>query len=242
MVPTWLTGCMRCCCNVAAPRMLRSGAVKRIQPRASCSACPGSWTRVGGSTLPASPLRSIRPCWHWRSPCRMPGGWRFASPISPVCWRDWASTTARTPRGMSPAPSPQFCAAVPMRCPECSPTAAACCGGSAPIGRRRWLRPWCRDWPRPRRPRVRPPCRRLRPVTSPPPPSPPLVQPRHLLGVETGGIAPSFSPLSARGGLTRAARAWLAASDVTPEEALTVVLCRRQPPAAKAHRWRIGDA
>jgi ribonucleoside-diphosphate reductase alpha chain len=41
-----------------------------------------------------------------------------------------------------------------------------------------------------------------------------------LLGVEVGGIAPAFSPVSHTGGLTRAARSWLAVSGVTPEEAL----------------------
>lgn len=41
-----------------------------------------------------------------------------------------------------------------------------------------------------------------------------------LLGVETGGIAPSFSPLAEGGGLTRSARAWLAARGMTAEAAL----------------------
>jgi ribonucleoside-diphosphate reductase alpha chain len=50
-----------------------------------------------------------------------------------------------------------------------------------------------------------------------------------LLGVETGGIAPSFSPLAASGGLTRAARAWLAAHGRSPEEALADVLAGRNP-------------
>ena len=38
-----------------------------------------------------------------------------------------------------------------------------------------------------------------------------------LLGVETGGIAPAFSPLAATGGLSRTARAWLAANGITAE-------------------------
>ncbi|MEO9189851.1 MAG: TSCPD domain-containing protein [Acetobacteraceae bacterium] len=45
-----------------------------------------------------------------------------------------------------------------------------------------------------------------------------------LLGVETGGIAPAFSPLTEDGGLTRAARAWLAARGVTTEAALAAGL------------------
>lgn len=45
-----------------------------------------------------------------------------------------------------------------------------------------------------------------------------------LLGVETGGIAPAFAPLNAGGGLARWARAWLAVSGRTAEEALAAVL------------------
>ena len=45
-----------------------------------------------------------------------------------------------------------------------------------------------------------------------------------LLGVETGGIAPAFAPLDDSGGLTRAARAWLAARGVTAETALARAL------------------
>ena len=56
-----------------------------------------------------------------------------------------------------------------------------------------------------------------------------------LLGVETGGIAPAFSPLAAGGGLTRAARAWLAATGTSAETALTELLSGRTPfPAAGA--------
>jgi hypothetical protein len=50
-----------------------------------------------------------------------------------------------------------------------------------------------------------------------------------LLGVETGGIAPAFSPVSASAGLTRAARAWLAVSGITAEEALATVLAGGNP-------------
>jgi ribonucleoside-diphosphate reductase alpha chain len=59
-----------------------------------------------------------------------------------------------------------------------------------------------------------------------------------LLGVETGGIAPPFSPLDAAGRLTRAARAWLGARGVTPEAALAESLAGRNPfpaPGAAAH-------
>jgi ribonucleoside-diphosphate reductase alpha chain len=50
-----------------------------------------------------------------------------------------------------------------------------------------------------------------------------------LLGVETGGIAPAFSPLAQSGALTRAAHAWLAVSGVTPEEALAMTLAGGNP-------------
>src|SRR5438270_334813 len=54
-----------------------------------------------------------------------------------------------------------------------------------------------------------------------------------LLGVETGGIAPAFSPLADTGGLTRSARAWLAARGISPETALADLLAGRDPfPAA----------
>ena len=54
-----------------------------------------------------------------------------------------------------------------------------------------------------------------------------------LLGVETGGIAPAFSPLSATGGLTRGARAWLAARGLSADAALAAVLAGEQVfPAA----------
>jgi len=45
-----------------------------------------------------------------------------------------------------------------------------------------------------------------------------------LLGVETGGIAPAFSPLNAEGSLTRAARAWLIARDISAESAVAAGL------------------
>ncbi|MBV9249819.1 MAG: TSCPD domain-containing protein, partial [Acetobacteraceae bacterium] len=50
-----------------------------------------------------------------------------------------------------------------------------------------------------------------------------------LLGVETGGIAPCFSPIDADGRLSRAARAWLAAKDISPDAALTTVLAGGNP-------------
>jgi hypothetical protein len=50
-----------------------------------------------------------------------------------------------------------------------------------------------------------------------------------LLGVETGGIAPAFSVLGPNGALSRAARAWLAVSGLTPEEALAMVLAGSDP-------------
>ncbi|HEY1934627.1 MAG TPA: TSCPD domain-containing protein [Acetobacteraceae bacterium] len=63
------------------------------------------------------------------------------------------------------------------------------------------------------------------------PPGPPEA----LLGAETGGIAPAFSPLAANGGLTRAACTWLAVSGLTAEEALASVLAGSDPfPVATA--------
>ncbi len=53
--------------------------------------------------------------------------------------------------------------------------------------------------------------------------------PEALLGAETGGIAPAFSPLAANGSLTRAARAWLAAGGLTAEEALASMLSGHDP-------------
>jgi hypothetical protein len=54
-----------------------------------------------------------------------------------------------------------------------------------------------------------------------------------LLGVETGGIAPAFSPLDDAGRLTRTAQAWLAARGMTAEAALAASLAGRSPfPAA----------
>ena len=56
-----------------------------------------------------------------------------------------------------------------------------------------------------------------------------------LLGVETGGIAPLFSPLAEGGGLRRTARAWLAARGVTAEAALASLLAGIDPlPLASA--------
>ncbi len=59
-----------------------------------------------------------------------------------------------------------------------------------------------------------------------------------LLGVETGGIAPAFSPLGPTGGLSKATRAWLAVSGLTAEEALAMVLAGGSPlpvSGAQAH-------
>ena len=63
-----------------------------------------------------------------------------------------------------------------------------------------------------------------------------------LLGVETGGIAPAFSPLTDSGTLTATARATLASLGLTPEAALAATLAGRSPfapatapAAAQAH-------
>jgi len=50
-----------------------------------------------------------------------------------------------------------------------------------------------------------------------------------LLGVETGGIAPAFSPLAQSGALSKATRAWLAVSGLTGEEALAMTLAGSLP-------------
>jgi hypothetical protein len=50
-----------------------------------------------------------------------------------------------------------------------------------------------------------------------------------LLGCETGGIAPAFSPVGHNGRLTRTARAWLGVSGITAEEALATVLTGGSP-------------
>ena len=60
-----------------------------------------------------------------------------------------------------------------------------------------------------------------------------------LLGAETGGIAPAFSPVTPDGALTRAASARLAARGLTPEAALALVLTDRsilRPPGLAAHQ------
>ncbi len=50
-----------------------------------------------------------------------------------------------------------------------------------------------------------------------------------LLGVETAGFAPAFSPLGADGGLSRATRAFLAAKASSPDAALAGMLAGRPP-------------
>lgn len=59
-----------------------------------------------------------------------------------------------------------------------------------------------------------------------------------LLGVETGGIAPAFSPVNETGTLTRTARAWLAARHSSTEAALAAALSGGNPlpvPSAAEH-------
>lgn len=65
-----------------------------------------------------------------------------------------------------------------------------------------------------------------------------------LLGAETGGIAPAFSPLAAAGGLTRAARAWLGAQGLDAEAALAALLAGAAPfpPAGAAAHAAMHDA
>ena len=59
-----------------------------------------------------------------------------------------------------------------------------------------------------------------------------------LLGVETGGIAPEFSPLDEHGHITRTAQARLAAAGLTMEAAFAAMLSGRNPlpmPGPAAH-------
>ena len=65
-----------------------------------------------------------------------------------------------------------------------------------------------------------------------------------LLGVETGGIAPAFSPLDDRGRLTRTARATLAARGIDADAALAAILAGRAlfPPADAAAHAAMHDA
>ena len=57
-----------------------------------------------------------------------------------------------------------------------------------------------------------------------------------LIGVETGGIAPAFSPLDDSGALTTTARSWLAARGITAEAALAALLAGQSPFAATSPR------
>jgi ribonucleoside-diphosphate reductase alpha chain len=50
-----------------------------------------------------------------------------------------------------------------------------------------------------------------------------------LLGAESGGIAPAFSPVTQAGSLTRATRAWLVATNMTTEAALAAQLSGETP-------------
>ncbi len=65
-----------------------------------------------------------------------------------------------------------------------------------------------------------------------------------LLGVETGGLAPAFSPLAESGGLTRTARAWLSARCLAAEAALAMSLAgaRLFAPVSPAAHAAMHDA
>jgi len=66
-----------------------------------------------------------------------------------------------------------------------------------------------------------------------------------LLGVETGGIAPAFSPLNEEGKLMRWAEAWLAAQGVSAEAALALEIAGRSvfpPPVPLRAHLAISDA
>ncbi len=65
-----------------------------------------------------------------------------------------------------------------------------------------------------------------------------------LLGIETGGIAPAFSPLTEAGGLSRSARAWLSARGLAAEAALAMALAGASlfPPVSPAAHAAMHDA
>ena len=65
-----------------------------------------------------------------------------------------------------------------------------------------------------------------------------------LLGAETGGVAPAFSPVRPDGGLSRAARARIAAAGMTTEAALAAVLAGADlfAPPSEAARNAMHDA
>ena len=65
-----------------------------------------------------------------------------------------------------------------------------------------------------------------------------------LLGAETAGIAPAFSPTRAGIGLTRTARAWLAAMSLSAEAALVALLNGENPlaPPGPASHLAMHDA
>lgn len=66
-----------------------------------------------------------------------------------------------------------------------------------------------------------------------------------LLGVETGGIAPAFSPLNEEGKLTRWAEAWLAAQGLSAETALALEIAGRSvfpPPVPLRAQLAVYDA
>ena len=65
-----------------------------------------------------------------------------------------------------------------------------------------------------------------------------------LLGAETGGIAPAFSPLTDTGALTRSARALLAVRGILPETALALTLAGQSPfrPVSAAAHAAMHDA
>ncbi len=64
-----------------------------------------------------------------------------------------------------------------------------------------------------------------------------------LLGAETGGIAPAFSPLTETGSLSRTARAWLSAEGLAAETALAMTLAgaRLFPPVSPAAHAAMHD-
>ena len=65
-----------------------------------------------------------------------------------------------------------------------------------------------------------------------------------LLGIETGGIAPAFSPLGVDGRLSRTAQAWLTATHFSTEQALAALLAGDNPfpPADTAAHAAMHDA
>ena len=162
---------------------------------------------------------------------------RSAWPTSPACWRCSASSMARMRRWRSPCarrhPARPGGGGVRRAGAPVRHRCAGVAGLAGAAGRHTAARAWPRRRSRSRGRRGGDGLRHVA-LTAIAEPGPADA----LLGVETGGIAPAFSPLAADGGLSRTARAWLAAKGITAESALAELLAGGDPfplPSAAAH-------